>query len=152
MARLWPIVLSVACANHASPGPVGAEAAPPASATAKVSEALTSNGVEGRPPKMVAVAYDRCPEGGTLEAPIAIQDRARVVRDPPLTSFVVPVAKQANLRSLNAVGVYDETGRRLPAQLEVLSRWEAHPDDCAQPIQYAYTRVSAVPEPEKNTT
>ncbi len=135
------------CASGSNPKTLDGDPPPPPPQKAGPASTTTGNGVTGKTPRMVATHYDECPAGGSLEVPIAIEDRAKVARDPPLTAFVVPVAKQANLRSLAGIGVMDEAGRRLPAQLEVLSRWGGAPDDCEHPIRYAYARVSAVPEP-----
>ncbi|MCA9554680.1 MAG: hypothetical protein KC933_31915, partial [Myxococcales bacterium] len=61
---------------------------------------------------------------------------------------LVPFSDAEALYSLNSLVVKDDAGNRLPAQFEVLSRWEGvAPSDCGKPIRYAYAHVSAVPAP-----
>lgn len=160
MARRHSLLLVVAfgCASPASRAPdttttgETVERAPPPPSSPSKGE-KTSNGVQPRPPKMRPVPYDDCRGGGELDVPIVVHDEAEVVRDPPLTGFVIPMAEGADIRSLRGLGVFDEAGRRLPSQLEVLSRWGgAHPSDCDHPIRFAYARVSATPGPGRRVT
>jgi hypothetical protein len=146
MIRHLMALAAFACAGNPSPPP---ETERP---KGEVDAALTSNGVKPRAEKAVSIEVDRCPTGGSLQAPIVVANEARIVRDPPLTSFLVPVSRQAALHSLNGIGVFDSSGKRLPAQLETLSRWGGHPNDCARPIRYAYARVSATPAPNQTVT
>ena len=93
---------------------------------------LRGNDPGGRPPIVTDPVYDACPDGEhALEAPVLVDDaRNAIARDPNLTGFLVPFARDAALLSLNSLVVYGETGERLPAQFETLSRWGSSPDDC----------------------
>lgn len=102
------------------------------------------------PPDATVVdgVYDPCPdfEHADLEVPIRVNDQGNAVdRDPALTSFLIPFAREDGVFSLNSLVVEDETGARLPAQLEPISRWGGHPEACASPIRYAYAHVRAAP-------
>lgn len=120
---------------------------------------LQPGGAPGAPggegePEGVPVAYDRCPDQElAIEVPIVVNDTGNaVVRAPGLTSFLVPFARSAEVRSLNRLAVFDAEGQRLPAQLEVLSRWGSHPDHCETPVRFAYAHVRAAPPPGVATT
>lgn len=106
-------------------------------------------GTQGPPDATVVnVVYDECPDRPhpDLSAPIRVSDATnRVERRPAVTGFLVPLALEEEVYSLNSLIVLDEGGQRLPAQFEVLSRWGSGPADCGAPIRYAYAHVNAVP-------
>jgi hypothetical protein len=104
------------------------------------------------PPDATVVnpVYDSCPDfaHASLEVPILVDDvRGTIARAPEVTSFLIPFAREEAVFSLNSFTVYDEANARLPAQLESLSRWGAHPDDCSAPIRFAYAHVRKAPPP-----
>ncbi|MEE2902371.1 MAG: hypothetical protein VYC39_08575 [Myxococcota bacterium] len=93
--------------------------------------------------------YDNCQTSATIDVPIRVNDvdNQATPRSPPLTGFMIPLGRDANLRSLNELMVIDDRGNQLPAQFEALSRYDAHPDDCMAPIRHAYAHVRATPAP-----
>src|SRR5688500_826285 len=96
---------------------------------------------------VVNAIYDDCPDfEHTLDVPIIVNDEQNAIaRDPSITSFLVPFAREGAVFSLNSLVVYDGAGARLPAQFETISRWGGGPDDCTVPIRYAYAHVRAAP-------
>ena len=69
-------------------------------------------------------------------------------RKPAFTGFMVPFARAKGVRSVDGLVVLDAAGQEVPAQFEVLSRWDAHPTDCDAPIRHAYAHVLAAPAPK----
>ncbi len=109
----------------------------------------------GRDATVLTSRYDDCPTfNQQIDIPIRVDDgaNASVQRSPALTSFPVPFAADTDLRSVNALVVLDAQGQRLPAQFEVLSRWDGHPDGCEAPVRHAYAHVRAVPPPGQGVT
>jgi hypothetical protein len=96
---------------------------------------------------VVNAIYDECPDfEHTLDAPINVNDEQNTIaRDPIVTTFLVPFARDAAIFSLNSLVVYGANSERLPAQFETISRWGGRPDDCTVPIRYAYAHVRAAP-------
>jgi|GEM_PF-1660051 len=109
----------------------------------------SDGGVVGLDVRRVMNDYDNCQPTATIDVPIRVNDvdNPATSRSPPLTGFMIPLARDANLRSLNELMVIDDQGNQLPAQFESLSRYDAHPDNCMAPIRHAYAHVRATPAP-----
>ena len=110
-------------------------------------------GVGGFDAVVVTPRYDECTSFQTqFSIDIIVNDsrNATVQRNPPLTTFMIPFARDANLQSLNALTVLDQNGARLPAQFEALSRYDDHPESCTAPVRHAYAFVRAAPAPGSN--
>ena len=144
----WALLLLACTAQTAPPPPPAVKG--PAKKKANVKAVPTSNGVTASAPKLQKVSGDGCSDGAhKLDIPIVVNDGQNdwVFRDPKLARFMVPFSRAENLRSTDKLAVFDGADKRLPAQFEVLSRWDSHPGDCNSPIRFAYAYVSSAPTP-----
>jgi len=79
--------------------------------------------------------------------PIAVTEDARIQRRPEVIGFPIAFPAGAGLRSLDGFHAATADGRRLPTQLEVLSRWGDGPTECGAPIRWAYAWTAAGIDP-----
>lgn len=144
-------VLSAACATS----PASAPQPRPAAATG---QAPTPDEVAAsaklHPPVLTGTASvtpegDGCPRTTHRFAqPIAVTEDGGVRRRPGVVGFPIAFPRSADLRSITGFFATTTDGRRLPTQMEVLSRWGDGPNHCAAPIRWAYGWVAADVDPD----
>lgn len=137
--------------------PVGPDGSVPADAGPRRDAAVSRDAAlppDLGPPLTVDPVYDDCDTfAHAFDIPIRVDARKNTLTsDPALTKISLPFARGTALYSTNGLAIYDESGARLPAQFETLSRWGGAPTDCASPIKHAFIHVAAVPTAGSNAT
>lgn len=144
-ARRWGAVslVLVACATPAPRDPPTPAASDPRGASIpEVVRASLAPLAGSEPTARPSPLPDECTRTEhTFEQPIAVADDTGLERWPPVLAFPIAFPRAARLSSLSGFFASTAGGPRLPAQLEVLSRWGDGPDACDAPIRWAYTFV-----------
>jgi hypothetical protein len=74
--------------------------------------------------------------GGGLSVTLEVRERAGVTRRAEPVTSGVPVAKSLDLRTADGLRLLDSSGREVPAQFAVTSRWGGSPSDASRPIRW----------------
>lgn len=71
-----------------------------------------------------------------LDIPIRVFETANLARYGTYVTTGVPLPLDQAIRSVNRLGVFDESGHQVPAQFKVLARWHGAASDTTKPIKW----------------
>ncbi|HKV07347.1 MAG TPA: hypothetical protein VJ725_04350 [Thermoanaerobaculia bacterium] len=71
-----------------------------------------------------------------VRVPLTVRETAGVSRAGEIVRSGVPLPRSLGVRDVRALAVVDAAGRPVPADFQVLARWNAGKDDAAAPVQW----------------
>ncbi len=81
--------------------------------------------------------------GGGLSVALTVRETAGVARQSEPVTSGVPVARSLDLRSTGGLRLVDSSGRDVPAQFQVTSRWGGTPGDASRPVRWVLVDFQA---------